>query len=43
MLVLVTSNFDDDSMKKERASMETSFSHYKPMGKFLDAQEQLTP
>ena len=38
MQVLVTSNFDDDSIKNERASMETAFSHYKFMGKFLDAQ-----
>ena len=27
MPVLVTSNFDDDSIKNERARMETSFSH----------------
>ena len=31
MPVLVTSNFDDDSIKLERASMETAFSH----GKFF--------
>ena len=31
MPVLVTSNFDDDSIKNERASMETPFSHYKSM------------
>ena len=43
MPVLVTSNFDDDSIKNERASMETVFSHYKSMGNFLDAQGQLTP
>ena len=43
MPVLVTSNFDDDSIENERASMETAFSHYKFMGKFLDAQRQLTP
>ena len=29
MPVLVTSNFDDDSIKNERASMKTAFSHYK--------------
>ena len=34
MPVLVTSNFDDDSIKNERASMETVFSHYKSMGFF---------
>ena len=36
MPVLVTSNFDDDSIKNEWASMETIFSHYKSMGNFLD-------
>ena len=41
--VLVTSNFDDDSIKNERAGMETAFSHYKSMGNFLDAQGLLTP
>ena len=34
MPVLVYSNFDDDSIKNERASMETAFSHYKSMGFF---------
>ena len=34
MPVLVTSNFDDDSIKTERASIETPFSHYKYMGNF---------
>ena len=43
MPVLVTSNFDDDSIKNERAIMETAFSHYKSMGNFLEAQGQLTP
>ena len=43
MPVLVTSNFDDDPIKNERASMETAFSHYKSMGNFLDTQGQLTP
>ena len=43
MPVLVTSNFDDDSIKNEQASMETPFSYYKSMGNFLDAQGQLTP
>ena len=43
MPVQVTSNFDDDSIKNERASMETAFSHYKSMGNILDAQGQLTP
>ena len=43
MPVLDTSNFDDDSIKNERASMETPFSHYKSMGNFLHVQGQLTP
>ena len=43
MPVLVTNNFDDDSIKNERASMATPFSHYKSMRNFLDAQGQLTP
>ena len=43
MPVLVTTNFDDDSIKNERASTESAFSHYKSMGNFLDAQGQLTP
>ena len=42
MPVLVISNFDDDLIKNERASIETAFSHYKSMGNFLDAQGQLT-
>ena len=42
MPVLVTSNFDDDSIKNERTSMETPFSHYKSMGDILDIQGQLT-
>ena len=42
MPVLVTSNFDDDLIKNERASMATAFSHYKSMGIVLDAQGQLT-
>ena len=43
MPVLVSSNFHDDSIKDEQASMETPFSHCKSMGNFLDAQGQLTP
>ena len=34
MPVLVTSNFDDDSIKNEQASMETPFSHYMSIGNF---------
>ena len=36
MPVLVTSNFDDDSIKHELASIKTPFFHYKSMGFFLD-------
>ena len=43
MPALVTSNFDDDSIKNERASMETPFFHCKSMGDFCDAQGQLNP
>ena len=43
MPVLVTSNFDDDSIKNERARMKTPFSQFKSMGNFSDAQGQLTP
>ena len=42
MPVLVTSKFDDDTIKNERARMETPFSHYKSMGNVLDAQRLLT-
>ena len=41
MLVLVTSNFDDDSIKNEWASMETAVSHYKAMGNVLDLKGSL--
>ena len=34
MSVLVTSKFDEDLIKNERASLETLFSHYKSMGNF---------
>ena len=40
MPVLVTSNFDDDSIKNKRASTETAFPHYKSVGNALDAQAQ---
>ena len=38
MPVPATINFDDDSIKNERASLETPFSHYKSMGNILDTQ-----
>ena len=41
MPVLATSNFDDDSIKNERANMEIAFSHYGSMGIILDTQGQL--
>ena len=34
MPVLATGNFDDDSIKNQRASMETTVSHYKSIGNF---------
>ena len=40
--VLVTSNFDDDSIKNKQARMEAPFSHYKSMGNFLNVHGQLT-
>ena len=43
MPVLDTNNFDDDSIKNERASRRRAFSHYKSTGIFLDAQGQLIP
>ena len=43
MPFLLSSNFDDDSIKNEPASMETPFYHYKSRGNVLDAQGQLTP
>ena len=43
MPVLVTSTFDDDFVKNERAGMESPFSRYKSMGNFLVAQGLLTP
>ena len=44
MPVLVTSNFDDDLIKNERASMETAFPSLKVFENFfLGAQGQLLP
>ena len=36
MPVLVTSNFDDVSVKNEWAGMETPYAHYKSTQNFLD-------
>ena len=38
MPVLVTTNFDDDSIKNEPISMETAFSNHKSLVICLDAQ-----
>ena len=43
MPVLVTSNFDDDLIKNEYASMATPFSHYKSMGNVLDLKGNFLP
>ena len=45
MPVLVTSNFDDDSIENERASMETAFPIISlwEFFFFFDDQGQLTP
>ena len=40
MPVLVTSNFDYDSIKNERAGIEAPFSHYQSRWNFLDAEGQ---
>ena len=32
--VLVNSKIDEDTIQNERASLETTFSHYKSKGKF---------
>ena len=39
MAVLVTSKFDEDPIKHERASLETPFSHYKSMGNCTERRE----
>ena len=38
MPVLITSMFDKEPIKNERASLETPFSHYMSMRNILDAQ-----
>ena len=42
MHVLVNYKNEDDSIKNERVSVVTAFSHYKYMGMFPAAQGQLT-
>ena len=41
--VLVITKFDEDPIKNKRASLETPFSHYNSVGKFLDAKGHLIP
>ena len=43
MHILVTCTNEDDSIKNVIARVVTTFSHYKPMGIFPDAQGQLIP
>ena len=43
MYVIITCKYEKDPIKNSREKVETSFSHYKPMGIFLDVQGQLTP
>ena len=43
MHILVTCKNEENSIKNEGARVFTTFSHYKSMGIFPDAQGQLTP
>ena len=43
MVVLVTCKNEEDPVKNKGARVATTFSHYKSMGIFPDAQGQLTP
>ena len=43
IVVLVTCKNEEDSSKNEGSRVVTTFSHYKSMGIFSNAQEQLTP
>ena len=42
-VLVISSNFDDDSIKNEQASLGTPFSNYKSVVNLLAAQGQLTP
>ena len=42
MYVIITCKYEKDQIKNSREKVETSFSHYKPMGIFSDIQGQLT-
>ena len=42
MYFIITCKYEKDLIKKSREKVETSFSHYKHMGIFSDAQGQLT-
>ena len=43
MYVIITFKYEKDPIKNSQEKVETSFSHYKPMGIFSDVQGQLTP
>ena len=43
MYVIITCKYEKDPIKNSREKVETSFSHYKPMGIFSDFKGQLTP
>ena len=44
MYVIMTCKYEKDPIKNSREKVETSFSHYEPMGIFFsDVQGQLTP
>ena len=43
MIVLLTCKNEEDPIKNEGARVLTTFSHYKSMGIFSEAQGQLTP
>ena len=42
MYVIITCKYEKDQIKNSREKVETSFSHYKPMGILSDFQGQLT-
>ena len=43
MYVIITYKYEKDPIKKSREKVETSFSHDKPKGIFLNVKGQLTP
>ena len=42
MYVIITCKYEKDQIKTSQEKVETSFSHYNPMGIFSDIQGQLT-